>query len=219
VAFHVPLLAAALLVPFTGEPLLLLPAHLILLQVVAHPTAALAFEGDRPAADVMQRPPRPPQSSLMSRGELTRSLLLGATVAAAVLSVYLLRIESGVPTREARASAFVTLLVGEILLVLVVRAHAEPFWRVGARGNRSLWWVLAATIVMAVAALVVPDARDLLRLGPLDAADVAIAVAAAVAATAWTSLVAGTRGRKSLRGRTVAPTLERPARAGSAERL
>jgi Ca2+-transporting ATPase len=139
------------------------------------------------------------------------------SVAVALLAVYLLRIESGAPTREARASAFVTLLVGEILLVLVVRAHAEPFWRVGARGNRSLWWVLAATIAMAVAVLVVPDARHLLRLGPLGAADVAIAAVAAVLATAWTSLVAVTRGRKSLRGRTVAPTSGGPAPARSAE--
>jgi P-type Ca2+ transporter type 2C len=208
VAFHVPLLAAALLIPFTGEPLLLLPVHLILLQIVGHPTAALAFEGDRPAPDVMRRPPRAPGSSLLSRGALINSLAVGATLATAVLAVYLQRLESGAPTRDARASAFVTLLVGDVLLVLVVRARREPFWQVGARGNRSLWAVVVVTIAMVVAALALPRARDLLRLGPLEASDVAFAVGAAVLATAWTGVLAVARGQRSRRHRTLSPTRE-----------
>jgi len=193
VAYHVPLVAAALLIPLTGEPLLLLPVHLILLQIVGHPTAALAFEGDQPAVDVMRRPPRSARSSLLSRSTLLRSLAVGSVLAVAVLALYLLRLDAGASASSARASAFAALLVGEVLLVIVVRAAGEPFWRVGARGNRSLVGVLGVSVALAVAVFVVEPLRELLRLGPLTPGDAAIAAGIAAVAVALPTVARGAR--------------------------
>ncbi len=60
VAFHPPLLCAALVVPLLDRPLLLLPVHLILLQLLLHPMISLVFETDPPDRDLMARPPRDP---------------------------------------------------------------------------------------------------------------------------------------------------------------
>ncbi len=193
VAFHVPLVAAALLVPLTGQPLLLLPIHLILLQIVVHPTAALAFEGDPPAPDVMRRPPRPPGTSLGDRRLLVRALLVGATLAVAVLAVYFLAIDAGQSAREARTWAFAALLFGDVVLVLVVRCGDQPFWRVPTRSNRVIVPVLGATIAMVGAVLLVPALRDLLGLAPPRLGPLLIAALAAVLATTWPSLLAEVR--------------------------
>jgi Ca2+-transporting ATPase len=182
VAYHVPLLAAALLIPLLGEPLLLLPIHLILLQIIGHPTAALAFEGDQPVADVMQRPPRSARASLLSRRTLLRSVGVGAGVAVGVIGAYVLRRDAGASAVDARAFAFAVLLVAEILVVFVVRAGDEPFWRVGTRGNRSLLGVTAASIAMAAMVFLVPPLRELLKLGTLDAAQAAAAIGVAIVA-------------------------------------
>ena len=68
-AFHVPIVVLAIAVPALGMPLLLLPVHLVWLELVVHPVSALLFEGEPAAPDVMARPPRPPGSPLMPRRE------------------------------------------------------------------------------------------------------------------------------------------------------
>jgi Ca2+-transporting ATPase len=183
VAYHVPLLAAALLVPMMGEPLMLLPVHLILLQVVGHPTAALAFEGDQPAHDVMRRPPRSARVSLLSRRTLRQSLWTGMALAVAVLGMYFLRRDRGGSVRDARTTAFLALLVGEILLVIIVRAGSEGFWRVGTRGNRTLVIVLAASVAIAAAVFLVGPLRGLLRLDTIGLGWAGLATIAAAVLT------------------------------------
>ena len=46
---HMPLVAAAALVPFAGFPLLYLPMHVVWLELIIHPTALLVFQ-ELPAA-------------------------------------------------------------------------------------------------------------------------------------------------------------------------
>src|SRR5690606_16200949 len=48
IAFHPPLLLGALVVPLLGEPLLLLPVHLVMLELVLHPIVSLVFQADPP---------------------------------------------------------------------------------------------------------------------------------------------------------------------------
>ena len=179
VAYHVPLLSAALVIPILGQPLLLLPVHLILLQIIGHPTAALAFEGDQPAPDAMRRPPRSSRTSLLEHSTLRRALTLGASLAVAVLGAYMLRRADGASAADARALAFAVLLIGEVLLVFVIRAGDEPFWRVGTRGNRSLIGVAATSVAMVGSVFLVPPLRDLLRLRALTPSSAGIAILAA----------------------------------------
>jgi Cation transporter/ATPase, N-terminus len=55
------------------------------------------------------------------------------------------------------------------------RSGAEPFSRVGTRGNRSLVWVVAVSIAMVIAVFALPPVRELLRLDALGPADAALA--------------------------------------------
>ena len=59
IAFHPPLLLSALIIPLLGRPLLLLPIHLVVLELLLHPIVSLVFQADPPADDAMRRPPRP----------------------------------------------------------------------------------------------------------------------------------------------------------------
>ena len=95
-----------------------------------------------------------------------------------------------------RTAALTTLLTGDVLLVLVVRAGREPFWRVGLRGNRAVVPVVAATLLLVFAALFVPPMRDLLDLAAVDPSTTAIAFGAAIVATVWPGFVAEWRARR-----------------------
>jgi Ca2+-transporting ATPase len=183
VSFHTPLVLAALLIPLTGQPLLLLPLTLILLQIVVHPTASLVFEADPGDPAAMHRPPRPPEYGLLDRRELVMPLTRGLALTAAVVGLYLARLAQGAPTTQARSLAIATLLVGQLLLVLVERAGPEPVWRVGLRGNRVLPAILTLTLAAVVTIFVMPAARDAFDLAPLSPGAWALAVAAAAFTT------------------------------------
>ena len=179
VSFHTPLVLSALLIPLTGQPLLLLPLTLILLQIVVHPTVSLVFEADPGDPAAMRRPPRPPGFGLLTRRELVTPLVRGLALTAAVVSLYLARLAQGASSAQARSLAFATLLLGQLLLVLIERAGPEPVWRVGARGNRVLPAVVTLTLAALVTIFVVPAARDAFDLAPLSPAGWALAVGAA----------------------------------------
>jgi P-type Ca2+ transporter type 2C len=183
VSFHIPLVLAALIIPLTGQPLLLLPVMLILLQIVVHPTVSLVFEADPGDPAAMRRPPRSPSAALLSRGELVLPFARGLALTAAVVGLYLTRLAQGAPAAEARSLGVATLLVGQALLVLMERAGPEPVWRVGVRGNCVLPAILGLTLSTIAAIFVVPAARDLFDLAALSPGGWIIAVGAAVLVT------------------------------------
>jgi P-type Ca2+ transporter type 2C len=184
VAFHPPLLLAALVIPMIGRPLLLLPVHLVLLELIVHPVVSLVFENDPAAADVMRRPPLPRGEGLVSRN-LLRPLVLGVTLAAAVIAVYLVQIARHVPVELARSWAFTTMLIGQGLLVLVARSPDRPVWSSAVRTNKTLRPALVVLAALTVAIVYVPPLADLLKLAPLSLAAWPVIVAVAALSTLW----------------------------------
>jgi Ca2+-transporting ATPase len=184
IAFHPPLLIAALFVPLLGRPLLLLPIHLVALELLLHPAVSLVFEADPPAADTMRRPPRPVGTGLTTSA-LLRPLLSGLTLGAAVVAGYLVALHRGWPTGEARAFGFVTLVLGQTWQLVAERVPDRPVWH-GLHPTRVLVVVVAAMTAVAVGSVVVPPLATLLELAPMSAAGWAAAVAlATVSSLAW----------------------------------
>ncbi|MGZ4212553.1 MAG: cation-translocating P-type ATPase [Actinomycetota bacterium] len=184
IAFHVPLLLAALVIPLLGKPFLLLPIHIVLLELLLHPIVSLVFENDPAEPDVMRRPPRPPRASFLSRGEMLRSAGQGFGLSIGIVVLYLWRLGAG--TGRARALGLVTLLLGEACLILTSRARDVPVWRAPMRGNRVLVPLVATMLGVAVAIVYIPPLAHALRIKVLIPVDWAIAAVVAIASTIWT---------------------------------
>ena len=58
-AVHVPIAGLSMLPVFFADwPLLLLPVHIVFLELIIDPSCSLIFEAEEAEADVMRRPPR-----------------------------------------------------------------------------------------------------------------------------------------------------------------
>lgn len=167
IAFHMPLLFAALLIPFVGVPLLLLPVHLIWLELIVHPTASLVFEADPPAANVMQRPPRTPAQGFLSGMRPLRPLTEGTILTIGVLTLYFSCLGLGSSAEDARAVALTTLILGQLGLVLTERSPAQPIWRSPIRGTWTLTIVNGVMFATLLIALYTPSLASLFHLRPL----------------------------------------------------
>lgn len=132
---------SALIVPLLGQPLLLLPIHLVVLELLLHPIVSLVFQADPASSDVMNRPPRQVGKALSLRA-LAPAYTVGTVLAAVVIAIYLVALANW---SDDRALAFSTLLASQPLLLLSMRSPERPLWSTGQPRTRAVVAAAATT--------------------------------------------------------------------------
>jgi Ca2+-transporting ATPase len=111
ISFHIPVILLALIPPFLRWPSILLPVHIILLELVVHPISAFTFENI-----VSKKTEKNSQKLLLSGTQLVRASLSGLFLSIAAIFVF--KKEVAVSVDRARAIAFATVLIGNIFFVV-----------------------------------------------------------------------------------------------------
>lgn len=119
---HIPIILISLFVPLAGLPLLLLPVHVVLLELIIDPTSSIVFQRLKAEANVMKRPPRPLGEPLLNFPTIARCLLQGAVIFGVVFLSYLYLIRTGAVQNLASTFAFVTLIFSNVLVVYVLQS-------------------------------------------------------------------------------------------------
>ncbi len=177
-AVHVPIAGLSMLPVFFSEwPLLLLPVHIVFLELVIDPSCTLVFEAEEAEADVMRRPPRRPDERLFSLGTIGLAVLQGISVLAVCVGVFLVTQATHTPD-AARALTFTTLVVAFLVVILANRSWKQTILRSLRNPNTALWWVLAGTTVFLTIVLTVPRAWRVFHFAPLHGTDLALSIAA-----------------------------------------
>jgi Ca2+-transporting ATPase len=186
VAFHIPILLAAIAAPLAGLPLLLEPVHLVWLELVVHPISSLAFEGDEAPSEVMRQPPRRRDAPLISNGRLLLSVLSGLGAFLGVWLGYVWAGAHGWPEPLARNLAFTALILSQIGLVLAERSEGRL--RRSGRVNRHVPMLLSLAAASTLLPYI-PGAPGLLHLAPLDLRQWLLAGGLAVGIGLWAEAV------------------------------
>ncbi|GLR65949.1 ATPase [Acidocella aquatica] len=189
-AVHVPIVGMSLIPVLLGWPSLLGPIHVVFLELIIDPASSIVFEAEPEDDGVMSRPPRLPGASLFNLALLLRGLGQGVVVLAMALLIFLAG--AGGPGGEAtaRAMAFVTLVLGNLGLVLTNKGLDSSAVRALLKPNQALGIVVAITLPSLIATLAVPWLRHLFGFGPLGARQIVLAMAAAAGSFAVNELVA-----------------------------
>ena len=183
IGFHVPIVFTALLVPLFGLPLLLLPIHLVWLELIIHPTSALVYQAEPPAGDLMQRPPRDPRAPFLSRGAGLLYAGIGAAITAGALVLYVGSLAFGDAVEHARTLTLALFLIAQSILTLQARSTRRRVWGQSLTENRVLLPVIVGAIVSLVILMYVPPLAAATLLEPIHATDWLIAIAVAALCT------------------------------------
>ena len=181
-AVHVPIAGLALLPLLFGLPILFGPIHIAFLEMVIDPVCSLVFEAETEEDDVMDRPPRAPDTPLFSGALIAWSLLQGAVAFALVAAIFVIALRSGMPEQEVRALTFFSLVVTIVSLILVNRSFSASLLTALRRPNRTLIVVLAAVTAILALSLLWPAASKLFAFGPLHLDDLALTLGAGLIA-------------------------------------
>ncbi len=184
-AIHVPIAGLSLLPVMFNLPLVLMPVHIVFLELIIDPACSTIFEAERAEANVMNRPPRDPHEPLFGRRTLAMSLLQGTSVLAIVFAVFTLALYRGLGENEARALCFTTLIIANLGLILTNRSWTRTIVETLRTPNTALWWVIGGATVFMTLVLTAPFLRDMFQFAALDALDIAICLTAGIVSIAW----------------------------------
>lgn len=188
-AVHVPIAGLSMIPVFLGDwPLLLLPVHVVFLELVIDPSCSLVYEAEAAEPDVMRRPPRSPRERLFAWSTIGVSMLQGLSVLAVCLGVFVVARRHHVPD-AARALTFATLVVAFVMIILTNRSWARTIVATLREPNAALWWVLGGTTALLVVVLWVPGARRLFHFAPIHLLDLLLALAAGLVCVLWFELL------------------------------
>jgi Ca2+-transporting ATPase len=192
-AFHVPIVGLALIVPLVGLPPLLMPVHLVWLELVVHPISALVFEGEPPAPDLMRRPPRDPRAPILPRRFAILSLASGIVLTLGAFFLYATRWRTG--EAMARSTALASVVFGGLALVLAERAGDRPWIRVSPPRTVRFWSVMALVALSVPAFIEIPVVAQALHLQRIGPRDWIAALAVALASVSWRGVGTARRAR------------------------
>lgn len=167
IAVHIPLVSIALLVPLLGQPLLLVPMQLIVLEVLLHPIVSLVFQAEPAEKDVMSRPPRN-SNYAMTWKALWRPTVVGVSLSLAIVATYTMVLNWGWSQEAARGLGFVTLLAAQPFMILVTRSGNVRVWNFHSPISRE--FAIATTfLVLTVLAVLISPLGKLVQVEPFPA--------------------------------------------------
>ncbi len=150
-----------------NAPLPLLPLQILFLNVVVDVFPALALGVGEGADDVMQYPPRDPDTNILERRHWVRIGAYATLISASVLGAFLLAHRwLGLSGDAAVTLSFLTLMLAKLWHVFNMRSASESLWNNVITRNRYLWGALALSLVLILLAVFFPPLANLLRIVP-----------------------------------------------------
>ncbi len=176
IAVHVPMIGLALLPVLLGWKLVLLPAHLLLLELIINPACALVFEAERGVPDLMQRPPRARGGLLQDRAIWSLGLLQGLVILAAVLAAHEIAMLARGGNEVARATSLTALVVAGVGLVYSSRSRTRSVVATLGDRNPTLWWMTGFVAMLLAMILWVPALATRFAFGEPGAGSIVVGV-------------------------------------------
>ncbi|MFM1886760.1 MAG: hypothetical protein RL026_1917 [Pseudomonadota bacterium] len=192
-AVHVPIAGIALLPLLFGQPLLLTPMIIALLEIIIDPTCSVVLEAEPEERNVMARPPRDPRQRMLAWPVLRWSLAQGLSTLLLVAGVLLWSQWRGASAEALRGVALLALVGANLVLMFVNRGLDGSTRGILHRHNTAYWVVTGLIVTLTTALLAWPPLQGFMDVTAPDAA----AVGACVASTALLFLLL--QGVKGLR--------------------
>jgi len=164
IAIHIPIIGLTLIPAFISSiPLLLLPLHIVFMELIIDPVCSIAFESEQEEVGIMSRPPRDPKKKFFGFQKIISSVARGSLLLAIVVGVYILSLKEGHTEGEIRAITFSSLIIGNIFLILTSLSKTKNFISVLSEGNKALLIIIAIASSMLFLTLYVPYLQGLFK--------------------------------------------------------
>jgi Ca2+-transporting ATPase len=187
---HIPIMALALFSPVFNLPQILLPVHIVLLELIIDPTCSIVFEGEEAEPYIMEQPPRYPNEPLFTKNMALKVILQGIVMFSAAFAPFHYLIDTGTPVEIARSFSLMTLIVSNVVLVLVNRSNSQYLYKVfKEKKNKARLYINSLALVMVFAIVYIPGLQSIFKTQPMEPAMLLVALVLGIIATGWWEVV------------------------------
>ncbi len=157
-AIHIPIIGLAFLPSFiVSLPILLMPLHIVFMELIVDPVCSIAFESEQEEKGIMNRKPRDPDDKFFGSKRILRSVLQGTVLLAMVMIVYFFSIDEGHTEGEVRVITFTSLILGNIFLIITDLSRTKSFISVLLEKNSTILLILTIALIMLFMIITVPS--------------------------------------------------------------
>ena len=157
-----------LLAVFLGATLPILPVQILWVNMTTALLLGLMLAFEPKEKDLMLRPPRDPESPILSRALLLRILLVGILLLIGAFGLFEWALGQGVSEDAARTIAVNVFVFGELFYLFNCRSLTRTMLAVGLFSNRWLLAGVAVMIALQVAFTYVPLMNTIFHSAPID---------------------------------------------------
>ncbi|TYC84733.1 cation-translocating P-type ATPase [Acetobacterium wieringae] len=191
---HIPIAFAALLAPLMGiapASLLLLPLHVVLLELIIDPTCSIVLERQPAETDIMERPPRNPKEKLLNAKILLKSVSQGLVLFAASFGTYLYMLNQNPGSPElARTMGFAVIMLANLFLVQVNSSdHDFAFQSMKRLAKDKVMWTVSIGTLVGLFVILYTPLNAFLKFAPLTLFQFLIVFVIAGISVLWYELV------------------------------
>lgn len=190
---HIPIALACLFAPLLhipSEGLLLLPLHVVLLELIIDPTCSIVLERQPPERNIMTRKPRRSTEQLVTGGLLFRSVLQGLVIFLASFGAYLLILFQGDSAELARTMGLSILFLSNLFLVWVVGSQNDfAITLLKTLRRDKVMWAASAGTILGLLLMMYTPIHTFLKLAPLSSGQLSAVVLLSAIAVFWYEFV------------------------------
>ncbi len=193
-SIHLPIAFSALVAPLIGIPtnsLLLLPVHMVLLELLIDPTCSIVLERQPAETDVMNKNPRSKNEKILTKPLLVKSVLQGISIFIFSFVPYLyLLFQSPSAPCLARSFGVAVIIVANIFLVHVNSSNTDSIINSFKKLKKDKVMIFAnvGTFLLLILVLYTPLSR-FLNLCPLPLPHLLLAVSFGIISVLWWEIV------------------------------
>jgi len=188
VAVHVPIVGLSIVPVVFGWPIVLMPVHILFLQLIIDPACSIVFEAESAEKDLMTSKPRAHDQHLFDAKVLRRGLWQGGGLLLLLLGVYAEMRRTGNPDEMSRALTFFVLVLSNLGLIYVNRSWGATQWKT-FNSNRYLGWIVLLELILLAAVLGVPAISGVFSFATPTLLMLASGILAFIAALFWLELI------------------------------
>ena len=191
---HIPIAFASLLAPLLGvapTALLLLPLHVVLLELIIDPTCSIVLERQPAEKDIMDRPPRNPRNNIVNAGILIKSIIQGLVIFAASFGTYFYMLAGNSENAPlARAMGLSIIMLSNVFLVQVNSSDRDfAFQSIKRLACDKVMWLATLVTIAGLMIILYTPLNVFLKLQAPTAAQLFTCLGIAAASVLWFELV------------------------------
>lgn len=191
---HIPIAFAALLAPLLsigGTMLLLLPLHVVLLEVLIDPTCSIVLERQPAEDDIMERSPRNPREGIINLKILMKSIIQGSVLFIASFGVYYIALKVNLSSVEvARSMGLSIIMISNLLLVQVNSSDKEfAYHSIMKLRKDPVMWLISLGTIVGIWILLYSPLSSFLGLAALSMKQLIIVIVTSIIAIMWYEIV------------------------------